>query len=81
MSDSEQCSNRLELDLISLLANFSCELGQIMAILDVRNSLLMAFLAISDQYKILFFTKWPAATILDVRNSLSITFLAILDQY
>ena len=30
MSDSEQCSNRLELDLISLLINFSCELGQIM---------------------------------------------------
>ena len=30
MSDSEQCSNRLELDLISLLVNFSCELGQIM---------------------------------------------------
>ena len=27
MSDSEQCSNRLELDLISLLVNFSCELG------------------------------------------------------
>ena len=30
MSDSEQCSNRLEVDLISLLVNFSCELGQIM---------------------------------------------------
>ena len=30
MSDSEQCSNRLELYLISLLVNFSCELGQIM---------------------------------------------------
>ena len=29
MSDSEQCLNRLELDLISLLVNFSCELGQI----------------------------------------------------
>ena len=29
MSDSEQCSNRLELYLISLLINFSCELGQI----------------------------------------------------
>ena len=29
-SDSEQCSNRLELDLISRLVNFSCELGQIM---------------------------------------------------
>ena len=30
MSDSEQCSNRLDLDLISLLVKFSCELGQIM---------------------------------------------------
>ena len=29
-SDSEQFSNRFELDLISLLVNFSCELGQIM---------------------------------------------------
>ena len=29
-SDSEQSSNRLELDLISLLVNFACELGQIM---------------------------------------------------
>ena len=26
MSDSEQCSNRLELDLISLLVNISCSL-------------------------------------------------------
>ena len=30
MSDSEQCSSRLELDLILLLVNFLCELGQIM---------------------------------------------------
>ena len=30
MSDSEQCSNRFELDLISLLVNFSCTLKQIM---------------------------------------------------
>ena len=29
MSDSEQSSNRLEFDLISILVNFSCELGQI----------------------------------------------------
>ena len=34
MSDSEQCSNRLELDLISLLVNFSCELGQAMTSYD-----------------------------------------------
>ena len=30
MSDSEQCSNRLHLDLILILVNFSCELGQVM---------------------------------------------------
>ena len=44
------------------------------AILDVRNSLWITFLAILDQYRFLFifyfFTKW-----------LWITFLAILDQY
>ena len=34
MSDSEQFSNRFELDLISLLVNFSCELGQIRTIYD-----------------------------------------------
>ena len=27
MRDSEQCSNRLQLDLILILVNFSCELG------------------------------------------------------
>ena len=40
----------------------------------------MAFLAISDQYKTFFqtiFTKWPPAPILDVRNSLLIAYLAI----
>ena len=55
-----------------------------LAILDVRNSLSMAFLALSDQYETffkIFFTKWLAAPILDVRSSLSITFLAISDQY
>ena len=30
MSDSEQCSNRLQLDIISLLVNFVHELGYIM---------------------------------------------------
>ena len=29
MSDFEQCLNQLQLDLISLLVNFSCELGSI----------------------------------------------------
>ena len=29
MSDCEQCLNPLELDLISRLVNYSCELGQI----------------------------------------------------
>ena len=59
-------------------------------ILDVRNSLLIAFLAISDQYAALifvfnflceFFTKWLPAAILDVRKSLSVAFLAISDKY
>ena len=43
-SDSEQCSNRLELDLISHLVKFSCELGQIMtrydSILEARRMIL-----------------------------------------
>ena len=30
MSDFEQCSNQLQLYLILILVNFSCELGQIM---------------------------------------------------
>ena len=48
------------------------------AILDVRDKLLITFLAILDQYGIfLFFTKWPPALILDVQNSLLIAFLAI----
>ena len=41
-------------------------------ILDVRNSLSMAFLAISDPYRTFFFcfflTKWPLPAILDVRK-------------
>ena len=45
----------------------------------------MTFLAILDQYGILFyfrfFTKWPLALILDVQNSLLIAFLAISDRY
>ena len=53
------------------------------AILDDRNSLLIAFLAISDQYAtlIFFFTKWLPAAILDDRKSLLITFLTIPDKY
>ena len=31
MNDSEQCSNRLQFDIISMLVNLSCELEQIMA--------------------------------------------------
>ena len=54
-------------------------------ILDLRNSLSIAFLAISDRYATWFFleilTKWLPSAILDVRNSLPIVFLAILDQY
>ena len=53
------------------------------AILDDRKSLLIALLAISDQYttSIYFFTKWLPAVILNDRKSLSIEFLAISDQY
>ena len=54
------------------------------AILDVGNSLSIAYLAILDQYGFFFFeffTKWLPANILDVRNSLSIAFLAISDRY
>ena len=29
MSESDLCSNRLKLDIISILVNLSCELGQI----------------------------------------------------
>ena len=52
------------------------------AILDDRKSLLIAFLAISDQYAtfIFLFTKWLPAAILDDRKSLLITFLGISDQ-
>ena len=34
-SDSEQCSNQLQFDLISLLVIFSCDLGQIMTRYDL----------------------------------------------
>ena len=61
------------------------------AILDVRISLSIAFLAISNRYATLFFwgkflTKWlPAisdrSAILDFRNSLSIAILTISDRY
>ena len=53
------------------------------AILDVRNSLWITFLAILDQYRFFrfFFTKWLPVAILDVRKSLSISFLAISDRY
>ena len=55
------------------------------AILDDRKSLLIAFLAISDQYAtfILFYFHFgsPIWAILDYRKSRLITFLAISDQY
>ena len=35
MSDSDQCSNRLQPDIISLLVNLSCALGQIMTRYDL----------------------------------------------
>ena len=59
--------------------------GFMSAILDVRNSLSIAFLATSDRYATLilfgiFLTKWLPSVIVDVRNSLSIVFLAISDR-
>ena len=53
------------------------------AILDVRNSLSIAFLAILDQYIFCFhfFTKWPPAPILDVLNSLSMSFNRICGHF
>ena len=57
------------------------------AILDVRISLSIAFLAISDRYGTFFFVeifdkrKWLTSAILDGQNSLSIAFLAISDRY
>ena len=55
------------------------------SILDVRKSLSISFLAISDRYASLIFfgiflTKWLTSAILDVRNSLSIAFLTISDR-
>ena len=47
------------------------------AILDVRNSLSIAILAILHRYRILLFS----AAILDVRKSLSIAFLAITENH
>ena len=40
-SDFEPYSNRLQLDLILILVNFSCELGQIMTRYDFQESLRM----------------------------------------
>ena len=59
--------------------------GFMLAILDARNSLSLAFLATSDRYATLIFlefflTKWLPSVILDIRNSLSIVFLAISDR-
>ena len=45
MSDSEQCSNRLDLDLIPLLVNFLGEPGQIMT----RYDLLRGYTSDSEQ--------------------------------
>ena len=45
MSDSEQCSNQLELGLISVLVNFSCKLGQIMT----RYNFLCCYTSDSEQ--------------------------------
>ena len=51
------------------------------AILDIRKSLSIEFLAISDRSAILDVRNSPLALILDVRNSLLNAFLAISDRY
>ena len=43
MSNSEQSSNRLQLDQISILVNLSFELGQIMTIYDVLDAKMKDF--------------------------------------
>ena len=48
MSDSEQCSNLLELDLILLLVIFSCDLGQIMTRYDTSYGLNGSFWAMFE---------------------------------
>ena len=52
-------------------------------ILDVQNSLLIVFLANSDQYTTFIFFEIfdKMAAILNVRNSLTMAFLAISDRY
>ena len=53
MIDSEQCSNRLKLYLISLLVNFACELGQIMTRYDSEqcsNRLQLDLMLILDNF-------------------------------
>ena len=68
----------------SLFQKFIFTKWLLVANLDDRKSLSIAFLTISDQYTTFFypfFTKWLPATILDERKSLSIAFLAISDQY
>ena len=56
MRDSEQCSNRFELDLISLLVNFSCELRKIMT----RYDFLLDLMLILDNFLCEFMSHiWP----------------------
>ena len=45
MSDFEQCSNQLKLDLIALFVNFSCELGQIITRYDFLKAVRVTFKA------------------------------------
>ena len=54
MSDSEQCSNRLQLDQILILINLSCQLGQIMTIYDVLEVLFNVFFAFKDSISLRF---------------------------
>ena len=54
MSDSKQCSNRLDLYLISLLVNFSCELGPIMT----RYDFLWASYGLDEWFWAMFEPTW-----------------------
>ena len=82
----KSCENIVKLELVYLPKGKYCVYPRMLyrlaivmppqrpsAILDDRKSLLIAFLAISDQYATFIF--------LHDRKSLSITFLAISDQY
>ena len=70
MSDSEQCSNWLQLDLISLLVNFSCEVEHIMIRYDflwtrwliISNHLNLTYLHFLSTFHVNSGKWWPDMT-------------------